>query len=160
MISEKVFENVDGRTEEGARGICMLIAQMHPFQSKKTARIRNRYNQEPNMSQDNNRESNKITINITNKSEGVSPILDAHYGSFDYPQLLRKIVFNYALFVEAWRLFLLIFLTNCIGGLSTNSPKLSSLTLQALCVTRCLRQCKPIAPFNPCIPNGISQPYH
>ena len=40
---------------------------------KKTARIRNRYNQVPHLSKDTKCESNKITINITNKSQEVSP---------------------------------------------------------------------------------------
>ena len=40
---------------------------------RKTARIRNRYNQVPHLSQDTKWESNKITINITNKSQEVSP---------------------------------------------------------------------------------------
>ena len=39
---------------------------------RKTARIKNRYNQEPHMSQDTKWDSNKITINITNKSQAVS----------------------------------------------------------------------------------------
>ena len=38
------------------------------FIVRKTARIRNRYNQVPHLSQDTKSESNKITINITNKS--------------------------------------------------------------------------------------------
>ena len=40
---------------------------------RKTARIRNLYNQVPHLSQDTKWESNKITINITNKSQEVSP---------------------------------------------------------------------------------------
>ena len=40
---------------------------------KKTARIRNRYNQVPHLSQDTKWESNKIKMNITNKSQEVSP---------------------------------------------------------------------------------------
>ena len=40
---------------------------------RKTARIRNRYNQEPHLSQDTKRESNKITINNTKKSQEVNP---------------------------------------------------------------------------------------
>ena len=40
---------------------------------RKTARIRNRYNQVPQLSKDAKWESNKITINITNKSQEVSP---------------------------------------------------------------------------------------
>ena len=40
---------------------------------KKTARIRNRYNQVPHLSQDTKWESNIITINITNKGQEVSP---------------------------------------------------------------------------------------
>ena len=40
---------------------------------RKTARTRNRYNQVPHLSQDTKWKSNKITINITNKSQEVSP---------------------------------------------------------------------------------------
>ena len=40
---------------------------------RKTVRIRNRYNQVPHLSQDTKGESNKITLNITNKSQEVSP---------------------------------------------------------------------------------------
>ena len=36
---------------------------------RKTARIRSRYNQVPHLSQDTKWESNKITINITNKTK-------------------------------------------------------------------------------------------
>ena len=46
---------------------------------RKTARIRNRYNQVPHLSQDAKLESTKITINISNKSQEVSPFpLDNH----------------------------------------------------------------------------------
>ena len=40
---------------------------------RKTARTRNRYNRVPHLSQDTKLESNKITINITNNSQEVSP---------------------------------------------------------------------------------------
>ena len=40
---------------------------------RKTARIRKRYNQIPNLSQDTKWESNKLAINIANKSQEVSP---------------------------------------------------------------------------------------
>ena len=40
---------------------------------RKTARIRNQYSQVPHLSQDTKWESNKITLNITNKSQEVSP---------------------------------------------------------------------------------------
>ena len=39
----------------------------------KTARIRNRYNQVPHLSQATKWESSKIKINTTNKSQEVSP---------------------------------------------------------------------------------------
>ena len=39
----------------------------------KTARIRNRYNQVPHLSQDTKWEGNKITMNLTNKGQEVSP---------------------------------------------------------------------------------------
>ena len=45
-----------------------------PLEVRKEARIRNRYNQVPHPSQDTKRESSKITINITNKSQEVIPI--------------------------------------------------------------------------------------
>ena len=40
---------------------------------RKMAKIRNRYNQVPHMTQDTTWKSNKTTINITNKSQEVSP---------------------------------------------------------------------------------------
>ena len=40
---------------------------------RKKARVRSRYNQVPHLSQDTKWESNKITINITIKSQEVSP---------------------------------------------------------------------------------------
>ena len=43
------------------------------FKIRKTARFRNQYNQVPHLSQDTKLESTKITINITNKSQQVSP---------------------------------------------------------------------------------------
>ena len=42
---------------------------------RKTAKIRKRYNQVPHLTQDTTWESNKNTINITNKSQEVSPFL-------------------------------------------------------------------------------------
>ena len=49
-----------------------LTVTRHP-KVRKTAKIRSRYNQVPHMSQDTKWESNKITINIINKSQEVSP---------------------------------------------------------------------------------------
>ena len=46
---------------------------------RKTARIRNQYNQEPHLSQDTKSKSNKITINITNKSQEVSSLPSVKY---------------------------------------------------------------------------------
>ena len=40
---------------------------------RKTVRIRNRYNKVPHLPQDTKWESNKIKINITNKSQEVNP---------------------------------------------------------------------------------------
>ena len=40
---------------------------------RKTAMIRNRYNQAPHLFQDTKCENSKITINITNKSQEISP---------------------------------------------------------------------------------------
>ena len=46
---------------------------------RKTARIKNRYNQVPHLSQNTKWESNKITINTTNKSQKATPFpLDDH----------------------------------------------------------------------------------
>ena len=55
--------------------VCVFISYLAVSDNKirKTARIRNRYNQVPHLSQDTKWESNKITINITNKSQEVSP---------------------------------------------------------------------------------------
>ena len=50
-------------------------ASSSTYKVKKTAKIRNRYNQVPRLSQDTKWESNKTTINITNKSQEVSPSL-------------------------------------------------------------------------------------
>ena len=49
------------------------IAIIYVYKLRKTARIRNRYNQVPHLSQDTKRESNKITINIKNRIKEVSP---------------------------------------------------------------------------------------
>ena len=46
---------------------------------RKTARIRNRCDQVSHLSQDTKCESNKITINITNKSQEVSPFQSDHH---------------------------------------------------------------------------------
>ena len=43
------------------------------YKVRKEAKIRKRYNQVPKMTQDTTLESNKNTINITNKSQEVSP---------------------------------------------------------------------------------------
>ena len=51
----------------------MTPKNIYTKNQRKTARIRNRYNQVQHLSQDTKRESNKITINITNKSQEVSP---------------------------------------------------------------------------------------
>ena len=40
---------------------------------RKTAKIRKRYNQVPHLTQDTTKESNKSSINVTNKSQEVSP---------------------------------------------------------------------------------------
>ena len=52
---------------------------------RKTARIRNRYNQVPELTQDTKWESKKITINITNKRQEVSP-----FPSGDYKAAMNK----------------------------------------------------------------------
>ena len=43
------------------------------YKVRKTARIMNQYNQVPHLSQGTKWENNKITMNITNKSQEVSP---------------------------------------------------------------------------------------
>ena len=45
----------------------------HDFKVRKMAKIRKRYNQVPHLTQDTTWESNKNTINITNKSQEASP---------------------------------------------------------------------------------------
>ena len=50
-----------------------MVIQRAEMKVRKTARIRNRYNQVQHLSQDTTWESNKITINITNKSQEASP---------------------------------------------------------------------------------------
>ena len=46
---------------------------VHKLENRKTAKIRKHYNQVPHLTQDTTLESNKNTINITNKSQEVSP---------------------------------------------------------------------------------------
>ena len=46
---------------------------------RKTARVRNRYNQVPDLTQDTKWESKKITINITNKRQEVSSFPSGDY---------------------------------------------------------------------------------
>ena len=52
---------------------------------RKTARIRSQYNQVPHLSQDTKWESNKITINITKKSQEVS-----HFSSGDHKAAMNR----------------------------------------------------------------------
>ena len=56
---------------------CMLLVYLQcyygMYKVRKTARIRNRYYQVSHLSQNTKWESNKITINITNKIQEVSP---------------------------------------------------------------------------------------
>ena len=49
------------------------ITPYYDSKSKKGAQFRKRYNQVPHQTQDTTWESNKNTINITNKSQEVSP---------------------------------------------------------------------------------------
>ena len=49
------------------------IYKLLPNKVRKTAMIRNQYNQVPHLSQACKLESNKTTMNITNKSQEVSP---------------------------------------------------------------------------------------
>ena len=49
------------------------LEHLYNIKVRKTARIRNRYNQVPHLSQDTKWESNKNTINIPNKNQEVSP---------------------------------------------------------------------------------------
>ena len=50
----------------------MFREYVHFYKVRKTAMIRNRYNQVPHLSEDTKWESNKITIIITNKSQEVN----------------------------------------------------------------------------------------
>ena len=56
---------------------CILLVYLQcyygMYKVRKTAKIRNQYNQESHLSQDTKWESKKITINITNKSQEASP---------------------------------------------------------------------------------------
>ena len=54
-------------------------------QGRKTARTRNRYNQVPHLSLDTKWERNKITINITNKSQEVS-----HFPLGDHKEAMNR----------------------------------------------------------------------
>ena len=49
------------------------VSTIGVYKVRKTAKIRKRYNQVPHLTQDTTRESYKGTINITNKSQEVSP---------------------------------------------------------------------------------------
>ena len=69
---------------------------------RKTARIRNRYNQVPHLSQDTKWESNKITINISNKSQEVSP-----FPSGDYKAAMNR---RESLTLTSWLYFCLVLL--------------------------------------------------
>ena len=51
----------------------ILIEKVRIVKVRKMAKIRNRYNQVPHLTQDTTWESNTTTINITNKSQEVSP---------------------------------------------------------------------------------------
>ena len=62
-----IFENVRIQVHE----VC--TCEISRLKVIKTARIRNRYTQVPHLSQDTKWERNKITKNITNKSQEVSP---------------------------------------------------------------------------------------
>ena len=61
------------KSRSGVRKLWHLAYSLPLNKVRKTARIRIRYNQVPHLSQDSEWESNKITINITNKSQEVSP---------------------------------------------------------------------------------------
>ena len=50
-----------------------LLIKTKALTVRKTARRRNQYNRVPHLSQDTKWESNKITINITNESQEISP---------------------------------------------------------------------------------------
>ena len=52
--------------------LCIMRC-LNLFKVRKTAKIRKRYNQVPHLTQDTTWESNKNTINITNKSQEASP---------------------------------------------------------------------------------------
>ena len=70
------FGRICGRMH-GLIRACISDARMFnvavPFKVRKTAKIRKRYNQVAHLTQDTTWESNKNTINITNKSQEVSP---------------------------------------------------------------------------------------
>ena len=50
-----------------------MYSVVQEMKVRKTAKIRKRYNQVPHLTQDTTWESNKNTINVTNKSQEVSP---------------------------------------------------------------------------------------
>ena len=57
---------------------------------RKTANIRKRYNQVPHLTQDITWENNKNTLNITNKSQEVSPFPAGEQGSNEQTRKLTK----------------------------------------------------------------------
>ena len=64
---------------------------LRPSKVRKTTRIRNQYNQVPHLSQDTKLESNKITINIINKSLEVSPFPSGdHKAAMNRPESMTN----------------------------------------------------------------------
>ena len=65
--------------------VCILLIKV-----RKTAKIRKRYKQVSHLSQDTTSESNKNTINITNKSQGVSPTAGNHKAAMNRRESMRN----------------------------------------------------------------------
>ena len=61
------------RVRDREHNVAAIHAIVNDVKVTKTTKIKIRYNQVPNLTQDTTRESNKKTINITNKSQEVSP---------------------------------------------------------------------------------------
>ena len=65
--------------------VCIVLIK-DSFKISKTSMIRKEYNQVPHLTQDTTWESNRTTINITNKSQDVSP-----YSAGDYKAINRRV---------------------------------------------------------------------
>ena len=68
---------------------------MYVYKVRKAAKFRNRYNQVPHLTQDTTWESDKNTVNITNKSQQVSPFpAGDHKAAMNRPESMTNTDIN------------------------------------------------------------------